>query len=252
MKILKDKKFNMPDAKAAEKSKDLTMLWVPPGTFLMGSPLDEAGHAYEDGRPFLATITQGFWLGQYPITQSQWVVMMNHNPSTFQGGDHPVENVSWYDALKYCEKLNIANKDVLPAGYKFSLPTQMQWEFACRAGTQNLFSLGDGLNDLLSQAWCRENSNGTTHPVGEKVPNKWGFYDMLGNVLEWCLDTAEDYPIDPSSDWVGKRDSSIKIVRGGAWSLGCSPLNIRCSISYSERVDSKDTSIGFRLCLSGT
>lgn len=249
MKIVMGSPFDI-DIRLPNDAKPLKMLWVSAGIFIMGSRENEVGRIYEDGIVFTATISRGFWLGQYPITQSQWVAVMNTNLSSFRGEDHPVENVNWNEAIEFCERINSSCPHLLPSGYIFNLPSQMQWEFACRAGSEKIFSTGDSLDDLLSHAWCRENSNGTTHAVGEKTPNKWGFYDMLGNVLEWCYDAAEDYPIDSASDWVGKKVSSTRILRGGAWSLGCSPFNIRCSVSYFESPDKKGSDIGFRLCLS--
>lgn len=252
MKIEMGVSFAVPGLNLLNDSKSLVMLWVSPGIFTMGSPVDEPGHAYEDGLPFKAHLSKGFWLGKYPVTQKQWQSVMDHNPSYFRGNENPVENISWYEALDFCQKLNIKISYALPQGYEFSVPTQMQWEYACRAGTQNLYSVGNNIDDLLRTAWCAGNSGGKTHPIGEKAQNDWGFHDMLGNVLEWCYDSGEDYPTDLSTDWVGSMDEQIRVLRGGDWSLNCTPTNIRCSIAYHEKPSRKEASIGFRLCLRST
>jgi formylglycine-generating enzyme required for sulfatase activity len=163
----------------------IVMCWIPPGDFLMGSPEDEVGHR-DNETQHRVKITQGFWLAKTPTTQRQWSAVMGNNPSHFKGGDLPVEQVSWSDicggesrAGGFLGKLN----QFASAGGKFDLPTEAQWEYACRAGTTGPYA-----GDLDEVAWYHANSRLRTHPVGLKKSNDWGLNDMHGNVCEWCAD----------------------------------------------------------------
>jgi formylglycine-generating enzyme required for sulfatase activity len=182
----------------------LTFVLVPPGSFMMGSP-NEA-----DEQPVhQVTIGAPFYLGKYEVTQAQWVALMGSNPSEFRGADQPVEQVSWEDAQAFIRKLN-----ALGDGFEYRLPTEAEWEYACRAGTT-----GDFAGDLDALGWYEVNSKGRTHPVGQKQPNKFGLYDMHGNVWEWCADMApETYQGAPhdGSAWVSAGNDK-RILRGGSW-----------------------------------
>ena len=191
----------------------LEMIFVPGGAFKMGSP---KGNGHDDERPQHDVTVPGFYIGKYQITQAQWEAVMGKNPSHFKGDPAlPVESVSWNDAKKFCEKL------AQMTGKAYRLPSEAEWEYACRAGTT-----GDHAGDLGAMAWYSNNSGGKTHPVGQKQPNAFGLYDMHGNVWEWCEDVwhdnYKDAPIDGSA-WLGGGNSSLRVVRGGSWSTdeGC-------------------------------
>ena len=232
-------------------SKVLEMLWIRPGVFMMGSPADEPGHSYEDTLPFEVTLTKGFWLSKYPITQAQYRVVMDNNPSHIIGTsiDCPVENVSWHDAIAFCEVFNKQLASDLPEGYLFSLPTEAQWEYTCRADAQVDYRKGINPKELSKRAWHKKNSHGKTHPVGEKQPNPWGLYDMLGNVMAWCFDAPSEYPRDPTIDWVGNGDTSFRTMRGSAWSAPPSAVDFRCSASGYAEPETKRPWFGFRLSI---
>ena len=166
------------------------------------------------------TLSRDFWLGKYEVTQGEYVSVMGNNPSHFPGDtNRPVEKLSHLDAEAYCLAVTKRERDAgrLPSGYAYRLPTEAEWEYACRAGTTNLFSFGDAVTEADQYAWTLENSDATTHPVGQKRPNAWGLYDMHGNVWEWCGDWFADYPhtqvTDPSGPALGK----FKVFRGGGW-----------------------------------
>ncbi len=185
----------------------LEMIFVPGGSFKMGSP---KGDGFDKEKPQHDVTVPGFYIGKYPITQAQWEAVIGKNPSHFKGDPAlPVENVSWNDAKKFCEKL------ARMTGKAYRLPSEAEWEYACRAGTTGKYA-----GDLDTMAWYDQNSSFKTHPVGQKQPNAFGLYDMHGNVWEWCEDVWHDNyngaPTDGSA-WLIGGDSSYRVLRGGSW-----------------------------------
>ncbi len=178
------------------------------GTFIMGDA--ENGPAHE------VNITRPFWMGKYKVTQEQWQVLMGNNPSHFKGSKNPVDSVSWEDCQGFLKKLN---EKYSHHGLTFSLPTEAQWEYACRAGTATRHYFGDALSNMGDYGWLADNSGKMTHPVGEKKPNAWGLYDMYGNVFEWCADwyNHDYYLTSPASDPTGPAVGTTKEIRGGYW-----------------------------------
>lgn len=182
---------------------DQRMRWIRGGTFRMGSPPDDSD-AFDDERPqHSVEITSGFWLADTPVTQALWEAVRGANPSDFKGDPRrPVEQVSWEECQHFCDRL----RDLLP-GPAFRLPTEAEWEYACRAGTTEptyARKLGVRLDDI---AWYANNSE-QTHPVREKLPNPWGLYDTLGSVWEWCSDWFSSY---------GPATGERRVLRGGSW-----------------------------------
>jgi len=166
------------------------------------------------------TITRDFWIGKYEVTQGEFTAVAGRNPSHFVGdSNRPVEKVTFFDATAYCAAVTQRERNAghLPAGYEYRLPSEAEWEYACRAGTTNQFSFGDDSTMADQFAWTAENSEATTHPVGLKRPNPWGLYDMHGNVWEWCLDWFAVYPAAPLTDPTGPSSSKFKLFKGGGW-----------------------------------
>lgn len=204
------------------------MVRVPAGTFMMGSQTDEEGrHGNETLHE--VKITRPFLMGTTPVTQVQWTSVMRKNPSRLKGYNLPVENVSWNDAIDFCNRLS-AREGLTPAyrisgdnvtwdkgtdGYR--LPTEAEWEYACRAGTTTSYYTGNSESDLDSAGWYGENSGRKTHPVGKKIPNIWGLYDMHGNMFEWCWDWYGEYPSNSVIDQAGPASGSYRVIRGGSW-----------------------------------
>ena len=211
---------------------------IRPGSFLMGaSPGDP--EAYTDEKPAHAvTITRGFEIGKFPVTQAQYEGLLGNNPSYFQGATHPVEGVSWEDAQKFCEKLN-ARKD----GYIYRLPTEAEWEYAARAGNSS-----SRYGELDQIAWHHGNSEATTHPIGLKRPNAWGLYDTLGNVWEWVQDryALDFYARSPEKDPAGATVGDYRIARGGSW-RGIARGPSRVSSRYILKASVRSIVVGFRL-----
>ena len=193
------------------------------------------------------TITKPFMLGVHEVTQEQYTQVMDVNPSDFKGTDNPVENVSWIDAVSFCCKLSELPAEKA-AGRVYRLPTEAEWEYACRAGTTTQYSFGDNESDLQDYAWYRGNSHNSTHPVGGKHPNSWGFYDMHGNIWEWVQDYFDEYTSRTVTDPKGPVTGSFRVLRGGSWNLD----------AQSSRSESRDKGFpslrsndrGFRVCLS--
>jgi formylglycine-generating enzyme required for sulfatase activity len=184
---------------------------IPAGTFTMG---DASGD--DDETPHEVTLTQPFKMGVHEVTQAQYEQVMGVNPSTFKGANNPVEMVSWEDAVEFCRRLSELPAEKA-AGNVYRLPTEAEWEYACRAGTTTKYSFGDDDSGLGDYAWHSENSDKKPHPVGSKLPNAWGLYDMHGNVSEWCQDWYVDYPSGSVTDPRGATSGSYRVLRGGSW-----------------------------------
>ena len=182
---------------------------IPAGKFMMGSPTSETGR-YSGETQHEVAISKSFELLTTPVTQALWSAVMGSNPSHFKGPDRPVENVSWNDAQEFIAKLN---KMVGTTFYR--LPTEAEWEYACRAGTKEA-----RYGELDEIAWNEKNSGGETHPVGQKKPNAWGLYDMIGNVEEWCQDWHGSYPSGSVTDPTGPMSGPSRVNRGGSWNHG--------------------------------
>jgi formylglycine-generating enzyme len=224
----------------------MEMLWVEPGTFEMGSPNTVAGRDNNETQ-HTVTLTEGFWLSKHEVTQAQWEEVMGNNPSHFKGANRPVEKVSWNGIASFCEKITEAEREAgrLPAGMAYQLPTEAQWEYACRAGTTTAFSFGDSLTS--DQANIIVGGPHETTDVGKYPANAWGFHDMHGNVWEWCADWYGNYPIGAVSDPVGPAVGSARVGRGGSWYFPAgyarSANRFRDGPAYSTG------SLGFRLSL---
>ena len=226
---------------------DLDMIWIKPGSFMMGSPSEEDGRG-DDETLHEVCLTRGFWMGKYPVTQGQWKSLMDgDNPSGFkelENSDlHPVERVSWNDCQEFIERLNGNQKyrELLPDEYQYRLPTEAEWEYACRAGTKSPYNgpKGEALIDL---GWYSQNSDRKTHPVGKKKPNSWGLLDMHGNVWEWCHDWYGPYSSGPVSDPSGPDQGWDRVVRGGSW--GNNAGYCRSAVRFGLE---PDYPLGFRL-----
>ncbi len=194
----------------------LEMVPIPAGEFRMGSP-DSDKDAMSDEKPQRRVrITKPFYLGKYLVTQEQWDAVMGSNPSQFKGPKNPVEGVSWDDCQVFLGKLN---EKTGGQGGQFVLPSEAQWEYACRAGSTTRYCIGDDSSKLDEYAWYGANSDGKTHPVGEKKPNAWGLYDVHGNVWEWCQDwyDGDYYAKLLMDDPIGAATGSNRVVRGGSW-----------------------------------
>ena len=194
-------------AEEIENSIGMKLRLIPAGSFNMGS---EEG--YIDEKPVhCVTISKPFYMGVYEVTQEQYKQIMDAKPSKFDGKNLPVENVSWFDAVEFCRRLSETE------GLYYRLPTEAEWEYACRAGTTSKYYWGDKFDGAYS--WYEKNSNGQTHPVGQKLPNNWGLYDMVGNVSEWCSDryNRDYYQWSPTIDPQGPSLGQVRVLRGGSF-----------------------------------
>lgn len=219
-----------PDRTVPLEMDSRRWVWIQPGRFLMGSPTTERGRSSVEGPQTVATLTRGFWMGKYEVTQREYLAVMGENPSLFTSDlNRPVESVRWYDATNYCGKLSAQERAAgrLPPGFEYRLPTEAQWEYACRAGTTTRYSFGDALEcddrcgacSLAAQYMCWCGSAGDQgYPVGQKLPNPWGLHDMHGNVYEWCHDRwVNSLPGGSVVDPVGPASGSDRVIRGGSW-----------------------------------
>lgn len=209
---------------------NLNMVAIPAGTFLMGSPEPLSVPPYVNqavSQPVHAVvITRPFWVGKFEVTQAQYQALMGSNPSLFPGPQRPVDRITWFDAVAYCQSLTAQEQAAgrLPSGYVYRLPTEAEWEYCCRAGTTTEFHYGPALVCGQASFWSSEHTNSlcgtsSTVAVGSFAPNAWGLHDMHGNVAEWCLDSwdgSANYPAGLVSDpWV--TDGPGRVLRGGSW-----------------------------------
>ena len=236
------KKFSLTPVADAGENRTITdlsleMLWVKPGTFKMG----------EKGNQYQVTLTEGFYLGKYEVTQAEWEQVMGNNPSHFKGADKPVEKVSFNDVVEFCNKLTEIEKKAgrLPEGMSYQLPSEAQWEYACRAGTSTNYSWGDEIDVKLAN--YQESGLKKTTAVGSYRPNPWGFYDMHGNISEFCADWNGNwnYPTRSVTDPIGVDKGGTRVKRGGSWHLTGSGGSARRNYFYSPRLLNND--IGFRV-----
>jgi len=205
-------------------SVGMKLVWIPPGEFMMGSPSSERDRD-NDERQHRVRISKGFWMGQTEVTQGQWEAVMGyiHDKSRYQKRYLPLETASWHEAVEFCEMLN--RKE----GKTYRLPTEAEWEHACRAGTNTKFSFGDSDSSLGNYAWFRGNTwdvdRKYIQQVGQKKPNTFGLYDMHGNVWEWCSDWYDEnyYSQSPSVDPQGPSSGMTRVLRGGGWNMLSGP-----------------------------
>ncbi len=216
----------------------MTFSFIPTGSFLMGCN-DKKGSANE--KPMhRVTLTNGFFLGIHPVTQAQWKAITGANPSHFLGDDRPVEQVSRDDCQKFCQKLTVH----LMGRGSVRLPTEAEWEYACRAGTTTGYHTGDSEAALKKAGWYSGNSGDQTHPVGVLATNAWGLHDMHGNVWEWCRDRYGTYVGSDQADPQGRTKGDSRVLRGGGW-YG-HPAGCRAACRHWSRPDVRDHGYGFR------
>jgi serine/threonine protein kinase/formylglycine-generating enzyme required for sulfatase activity len=222
--------------KFGDPQQEMRFRWVPAGSFQMGSEDTTSG---DSANPVHSvTISKGLWMAETEVTQAQWRAVMRTNPSKVQGDNLPVESVTWNHAQEFCQKLAALG------GKPVGLPTEAEWEYACRAGTLTRYHNGDTPLDLYKVAWCRENSGNQVHPVGLKEANAWGLRDMHGNVWEWCADGLRVYNFGAQTDPRGASDSGLAMVRGGSYDSYAATASYRSSWA----VASADRETGFRVC----
>jgi formylglycine-generating enzyme required for sulfatase activity len=228
-------------------SFESSFVLIAPGTFLMGSPEYETGRS-SDEIMHEVTVTKGLYLQKTQLTQGQWKALMGNNPASFSDGgdDCPIENISWNECQEFIRRLN-AGKDGI-----YRLPTEAEWEYACRAGSLTPFCNGEiselycAHDPLLSNVgWYCGNSGRKSRPVAQKGPNVWGLYDMHGNVSEWCQDWYGEYGSDLRTDPSGPKSGSGKIIRGGSWFSNAK--NCRSASRFYWPPNSRSEFIGFRL-----
>ena len=239
-----------------ENSIGMKFVLIPKGTFLMRSPPDAKGSSYDE-RQHEVTLTRDFYLGVYEVTQAQYKKVMGKNPSYFtseygrvgrdvDSANHPVDRVCYDDCVEFCRRLS-ALPEEQAAGRRYRLPTEAEWEYACRAGAKTAFSFGNDAADLGLHAWYKSNSNKMTHAVGGKKPNAFGLYDMHGNVFEWCSDWYAGYSSGRLTDPRGPETGSSRVLRGGSWYNA--PDVVRCAFRYYDAPDFRNYLNGFRLLL---
>lgn len=209
------------------------MRWIKPGRFMMGSPETEP-ERFVDETLHEVVLTKGFWLAENACIQELWKAVMGSNPSRFKGKKRPVENISWKDSIAFLDIINSLMPELL-----LRLPTEAEWEYACRAGTPTPFSFGDNITSEQVN-YNREE----TVDTGSLPCNDWGLYEMHGNVLEWCADWYGEYPPDSVFDPVGPPGGTYRVLRGGSW-FGYDGL-VRSAIRYNYEPDTRDGLIGFR------
>ncbi len=229
---------------------EIPFRWCPVGTFTMGSPNSEPKRSADENQVSVR-LSSGFWLGETVVTQELYKAVTGCDPSHFKGPKRPVESVSWEKATTFCERMSnlLREEGIVSANERVALPTEAQWEYACRAGTRTVYWFGDDAAQLRQFAWFIGNSGSETHPVATHAPNPWGFYDMHGNVWEWCSDWYVEQRISGTSpNGLSPSDDWSLVIRGGSWnstSVSCRAA-VRCKNQRSEL----NRNLGFRVCLT--
>jgi formylglycine-generating enzyme required for sulfatase activity len=259
---------------------DTNLVFIQPGTFTMGSPTNEA-ERWPDETQHTVTISRGFWMEKYLVTQGDYVAVVGSNPSYFRNGIdgttnggtggtitneriHPVETVSWNDASNYCALRTQQERawGLIPSNYVYRLPTESEWEYAARAGTTTAFYLGSGLHSGQANFYGQQEYDasvggiynpggiylGITTPVGSYAANSWGLYDMIGNVWEWCQDWYDVYPGGSVIDPQGPASGSSRVFRGGHWNYYARLC--RSADRYYDYPDYRFNDLGFRVVLA--
>ena len=243
-------KRGQPGSRAGETRyfAGMPFVWCPPGTFTMGKTPDEPSTPEywppNSERQHQVRLTRGFWFGKFEVTQSQWRAVMGGNPSRFTG-DHrlPVDSVSWEDCQDFLVKLYYRTR------MRFRLPTDAEWEYACRAGTAAIYYFGNDNRQLEKFAWFTMNSGDRTHRVGTKPPNAWGLYNMHGNVAEWCLDFYGQMGSADVVDPTGRAAGHARVLRSGSW--GASADYCRSAFRACCEPDVRNSALGFRIVCEG-
>jgi formylglycine-generating enzyme required for sulfatase activity len=220
----------------------MEMVLISAGEFMMGSPDDGKNRFTNEGPQHKVKITKPFYMGKYEVTQAQWQRVMGNNPSPVKGSDKlPVETVSWDDCQDFLKKVNAMGPGV------FRLPTEAEWEYACRAGTTTRFYSGDDDGGLDAIAWHGRNSGKKPHEVGGKAANPFGLYDMSGNVWEWCSDWFAPYANAGETDPTGPGAGTYRVLRGGSW--GYAPQGCRSAQRLWSLPNSRNDAAGFRVAV---
>jgi formylglycine-generating enzyme required for sulfatase activity len=247
-------------------------VWISPGTFTMGSPSNEVDRSTIEGPQMMVTISRGYWMGKYwmgkcELTQEDYLAVVGENPSYFNGDrsgppdndqdygidlTRPVEQVSWHDATNYCARLTAQERIAgrIPTNSVYRLPTEAEWEYACRAGAATRFHYGDdpGYTNLTNYAWYFDNSDLMTQPVGQLLPNAWGLYDMAGNVWEWCRDWYGAYPGGTLTDPTGAVTGTKRVWRGASWFYIA--RHCRAARRFNDLPANTYSGLGFRVVLA--
>ena len=240
----------------------INMLWIDSGSLSMGSALTEQARLPTEGPRTTMTISQGFWMSKYEVTQIEYLKVMGEKPSKFRGSNHPVERVTWDKAMAFCQKVTEQEEKGgrLPEEFVYRLPTEAEWEYACRAGTETPFAFGDRANPdqgNFKGGYPREYAETLrisdeiygTREIGQYDPNAWGLYDMHGNVSEWCYDRFNSrYPGGIKVDYAGPETGTDRVLRGGGWE----DFAHRCRSSSRNRLNpgTINASSGFRFVLA--
>jgi formylglycine-generating enzyme required for sulfatase activity len=214
------------------------------GTVAMGGQGADAAQS-----PYQATISKRFFIGVHEVTNLQWKRVMGVTPSKWKDDDRPVEQVTWEEAVEFCRRLSML-PDERAAGRVYRLPTEVEWEYACRAGTTSKRSFGDDRSQLQDHAWFRENASDETHPVGEKTPSPWGLHDMLGNVWEWCGDWHGEFPDHAATDPQGPPTGTLRVHRGGSWASGADRCDSASRGGYDP--NHRQNHLGFRVVMTAS
>ena len=218
------------------------MVRVEGGTFRMGATSEQGSDVWDNEKPVHSVTLSGYYIGKTEVTQALWKAVMGSNPSKFIGDNLPVEMVSWDDCQEFIRELNALT------GQNFRLPTEAEWEFACRGGNNSRGYKYSGSNNLGSVAWYDGNSGNKTHPVGTKAPNELGIYDMCGNVWEWCADWYGDYSSGAQTNPTGPYGGSNRVYRGGSWNYDVGRCRSSNRDFYYPWI--RDIILGLRLALS--